>query len=156
MINTKLEELLTRYRFVKYKEDADRYKDEILQMFDVREKELIAAQEDAWNYREEMERLIWNIAMSQDGKIKIPYLFKALGKNQKRRLKFYKSEEDASDVIIAGWGNDPYTCEECEHKIKCEKKYGAKRDDGDDYTAIIGTHFCLRSWDQLKFMYDGG
>lgn len=41
-------------------------------------------------------------------------------------------------------------------KIKCEKKYGAKRDDGDDYTAIIGTHFCLRSWDQLKFMYDGG
>lgn len=41
----------------------------------------------------------------------------------------------------------PYTCIDCQYKIACEKAYGAERDDGDDYRAVIGTHFCRRSWD---------
>lgn len=153
MINMKLEELIARHRHVAHiKEQSDIIKDQILQMFENLEKELLAAQEDSWKYTEEMEHLIWKIAMSQGGRVNVHNIYKELGKNRKRRLKVYKSDEEMSDVIIAGWGDEPYTCEECEHKIKCEKEYGAKRDDGDDYTAVIGTHFCLRSWDQLKFI----
>jgi hypothetical protein len=32
-------------------------------------------------------------------------------------------------------------CENCEYKNECEKE----RQDGDDYRAICGTHFCRRS-----------
>jgi len=37
-------------------------------------------------------------------------------------------------------------CERCEYKNECEKEYGKERQDGDDYRAICGTHFCKLSW----------
>jgi hypothetical protein len=44
----------------------------------------------------------------------------------------------------------PYTCEDCKYKLECEKQFGPEQENGDDYRAIIGTHFCLRSWDAFK------
>lgn len=37
-------------------------------------------------------------------------------------------------------------CKECEFKEMCEETNGAEREDGDDYRACRGTHFCLQSW----------
>ena len=42
-----------------------------------------------------------------------------------------------------------YTCENCKYKNKCENENGKERPDGDDYRALIGSHFCRRSWDQF-------
>jgi len=42
---------------------------------------------------------------------------------------------------------DNYDCSTCEHRFSCEKEYGEEREDGDDFRAVIGTHFCRASWD---------
>jgi len=38
-------------------------------------------------------------------------------------------------------------CDNCSHVENCKHDYGEKRDDGDDYRAVVGTHFCRKSWD---------
>lgn len=44
--------------------------------------------------------------------------------------------------------NHTYTCDDCEYEKECsEHNGGPRREDGDDYTALIGTHLCKRSWD---------
>jgi len=37
----------------------------------------------------------------------------------------------------------PYTCKDCEHKVNCKKEWGK------EYNAIIGTHFCRKSWNEF-------
>lgn len=37
-------------------------------------------------------------------------------------------------------------CPICEFKVECEKNHGEYREDGDDYRAVEGTHFCAYSW----------
>ncbi len=41
-------------------------------------------------------------------------------------------------------------CLNCSHIEKCKHEYGDIREDGDDYRAISGTHFCRKSWDNFK------
>lgn len=43
----------------------------------------------------------------------------------------------------------PDLCTGCPYKEKCIEKYGPEREDGDDYRAVEGTHFCRRSWDSF-------
>ncbi len=38
-------------------------------------------------------------------------------------------------------------CDKCEHVEACITQYGEKRADGDDYRAMVGTHYCRASWD---------
>jgi len=40
-----------------------------------------------------------------------------------------------------------YTCENCQYKLACQYEFGKERPDGDDYRAVIGTHFCRKSWE---------
>jgi len=39
------------------------------------------------------------------------------------------------------------SCDKCKYEEECEKHNGKKRDDGDDYRAIIGSHMCQLSWE---------
>jgi hypothetical protein len=41
-------------------------------------------------------------------------------------------------------------CADCPHIERCREKYGAEREDGDDFRAIIGTHLCLKDWHDCK------
>jgi hypothetical protein len=49
---------------------------------------------------------------------------------------------------------EDYSCEMCRYAKKCEESNGIKRPYGDDYRALIGTHFCRRSWDQFTCCYN--
>lgn len=40
-------------------------------------------------------------------------------------------------------------CNTCKYKKPCAEKWGKKRDDGDDHTALIGTHHCRASWEGM-------
>lgn len=42
------------------------------------------------------------------------------------------------------------SCDNCSHKEACIEEYGPKREDGDDYRAVIGTHHCLASWNDFR------
>jgi hypothetical protein len=41
-------------------------------------------------------------------------------------------------------------CYSCEHRQKCELEYGKIGVDEEDCRAIAGTHFCLKSWEDIK------
>jgi hypothetical protein len=43
-------------------------------------------------------------------------------------------------------------CIDCTHRKDCEQEYGEIREGGDDFRAVVGSHFCRKSWDQ--FYYD--
>lgn len=45
-----------------------------------------------------------------------------------------------------------YTCKRCpsEYKFPCKQEFGAERDDGDDYRAIEGSHFCRFTWSDFR------
>ena len=45
---------------------------------------------------------------------------------------------------------DENFCLTCEFREECEKHYGAFREDGDDFTALKGTHYCAYSWKDFK------
>lgn len=45
---------------------------------------------------------------------------------------------------------EPYTCDDCDWIEQCSNEFGELRGDGDDYRAVIGTHFCRRSWENFK------
>jgi hypothetical protein len=38
-------------------------------------------------------------------------------------------------------------CSGCEHIVRCKNEYGNFNKDGDDYRAVLNTHFCLKSWE---------
>ena len=40
-------------------------------------------------------------------------------------------------------------CDDCPHEAKCSEGY-PRSNDGDDYTAKIGTHLCAKSWHDFK------
>lgn len=41
-------------------------------------------------------------------------------------------------------------CDTCTHRKECEREHGVMRNDGDDFRAVCGTHFCRASWDDFK------
>jgi len=38
---------------------------------------------------------------------------------------------------------------DCKWEAACAAENGQKREDGDDYRALCGTHFCRKSWDDF-------
>jgi hypothetical protein len=41
-------------------------------------------------------------------------------------------------------------CYSCVHYIPCSDEYGRISENGDDCRAIAGTHFCLKSWQNVE------
>jgi len=46
-------------------------------------------------------------------------------------------------------------CDDCQYIEQCKKEYGEYREDGDDYRAVVGSHFCRKSWDPFYEMMNG-
>jgi hypothetical protein len=44
---------------------------------------------------------------------------------------------------------DYYNCFKCPHRELCEKEYGSL-DQIENCSAVVGTHFCRRSWDGFE------
>lgn len=45
---------------------------------------------------------------------------------------------------------DYYDCLKCHYRDPCEKEFGRIGIDEEDCSAVVGTHFCRRSWDGFK------
>lgn len=39
--------------------------------------------------------------------------------------------------------------DDCKWEAECAAQNGEKREDGDDYRALCGTHFCQKSWESF-------
>jgi hypothetical protein len=46
--------------------------------------------------------------------------------------------------------SDRIWCEDCKYVDECEKHYGKIGVDKEDCTAIVGSHFCRKSWDGFE------
>jgi hypothetical protein len=75
-------------------------------------------------------------------------LSEAVHSLSKRVNKLEKDVETLKHIVIpiaseeVHNGYIPYDCDDCEYVSWCRSEFG------NEYQAVIGTHFCRRSWDQ--------